>query len=223
MQLVSANNTSTIEPQYIERLKNNYLKKIEVNGADIVGEFEMKIGIEPTPAGFLIEFHLPGDGISSNLFILEYAYATVTQSIFKSCVVYFNELHLKYKKRHNNFDRISYPLQVRHAVIHHFTAAAKGMLSLRPMWDRGRKSHEYWGSLLSNPIISDQLTRSIWSLGQAQILMDNSRFLFADISKLSRKNYRIKNVVNNCLQVLADQRQEKSIRVISRIKVLITT
>jgi K+-sensing histidine kinase KdpD len=86
-------------------------------------------------------------------------------------------------------------------------------MSIRPMWNRGRRNRVYWDLLHSNPILDDQIGRAIWSLGQAQLIIDNGRFLLGDLTRLNRKPYQMRSVVEDCLQILNSQRLSRNILV----------
>lgn len=168
-------------------------------------------GVDVIDQKNILEFHLPGDGSRSHVFLTVYERSTITESILRSIVIFFNELHNRLKKQEQQSDTISYLTQVRHAVIHHFTSASEGMSSLRPIWDRGRRSKPYWDSLFYNPVLGDQIGKCIWSLGQAQLLIDNGRFLLGDLNRLNRKIYQISTTVDNCLRTLNSQRLSRGI------------
>lgn len=204
----AANLSSTVSERYLERLKERYLAKWI---PDPMSDLIMRAGIDVGDDHCFLEFHLPGDGRRSHVYLLQYAKPTITVSILRSIVIFFNELHNRLKKKEQQSDTLSYLTQVRHAVIHHFSAAAGSMASLRPIWERGRKSKAYWETLFQNPILGDQISKSIWSLGEAQLLIDNGRFLLGELDRLNRKNYQIASTVESCLRTLNSQRRARGI------------
>lgn len=213
----SYNDSSQLSDDYVNRIKNSYLPSRLKSDAD---PDALWVGVDQMNGSYLLEFHLPSFGPQSDVFLLQYSGSTLTSSILESCLLLFGELHLKYRRQFIEYDRLLYPAQVRHAVIHHFSAAAKGMASLRPLWEKGTKRRDYWESIRTNPVVKKQITRSISSLSQAQLIMDNSRFLLGFLSgelrQLNKKGYQIKTLVANCLSALTDLREEKALRINSR-------
>ena len=208
LEVSSANMSSSLPDEYLSRLKSKYLYHWS---PEQMQTLVVQSGVEITDARSMLEFHLPGDGSRSHVFVITYERETITESILRSVIIFFNELHNRLKKQEQQSDTISYLTQVRHAVIHHFTSASEGMSSLRPLWDRGRRSKVYWDSLFTNPVLGDQIGKCIWSLGQAQLLIDNGRFLLGELNRLNRKTYQINATVDNCLRTLNSQRLSRGI------------
>ncbi|WP_271947814.1 sensor histidine kinase [Ruegeria faecimaris] len=203
---------------YLERLKENYLSKFFSN-QDAFDSSDLFFGVDKDDRGFILEVHFPSNSGSSKIFVARYDSDQISESILKSFVNLFSEVYVRTKKQEHQSDRAAYIMQVRHAVIHHFSAANRSIRSIRPLWNRGIKNKEYWISLLSDPVIEGELDRAITSLGQANLIIENGRFLLGNIDpkSLNRKPYKFVDVVNDCIQVLQDIRDEKHIRIVSKV------
>ncbi|NKJ71917.1 hypothetical protein GFL38_06390 [Rhizobium leguminosarum bv. viciae] len=207
-------------PGYTERLKSGYLRSFLQKLRPDQTE-HIFVGIDPIPddKGFNIEVHFPGGSGISKIFVLSYEDKTITASVVQSLRHLFSELHVRAKKLDNNNERATYLMQLRHAVVHHFSAAETGMSVLRKLWERGRKNRSRWNDLLADPIAPTTLDRATWSLSQSRLILENGRFLLGEIkpTSLNRKPYRVIELIKECLYTLDDQRQSKGIRIISKI------
>lgn len=203
---------------YLERLKENYLSKF-FSKHDALDASELFFGVDKDDRGFKLEVHFPSISGSSRIFVARYDSDQISESILKSFINLFSEIYVRNKKEEHQNDRASYLMQVRHAVIHHFSAANRSIKSIRPLWNKGMKNKDYWISLLSDPVVDGEIDRAISSLGQANLIIENGRFLLGDIDpkSLNRKTYKFVDVVSECIQILQDMRDEKRIRIISRI------
>lgn len=217
VDFLSANQSSKLSLDYIQRIKKEYLGRY--NEENKLNSDKLVIGFDSAPNGFDIEFHFPGEDGTSKIFVVRYDSNEITESIFKSLIHLFNEIQVRIKKIDHQIDRASYLMQVRHAVIHHFAAANKSMKVLRPMWAKGSKNKSYWDALLDDPIVSGLISRSSWSLAQAQLIIENGRFLLKDINPntLNRKQFKLIDLINDCLSTLQDQRDDKALKIKSKI------
>lgn len=212
------NATEHLGEEYLDRLKENYLSKF-FSTQNALDASDLFFGVDKDEQGFKLEVHFPSTSGSSKLFVAKFDSDQISESVIKSFVSLFSEIHIRNKKEEHQSDRAAYLMQVRHAVIHHFSAANRSIRSIRPLWSKGMKSREYWISLLSDPVMESEIDRAITSLGQANLIIENGRFLLGDIDPrtLNRKPYKFVDVVNDCIQVLQDIRDEKRIRIISKV------
>lgn len=207
-----------LDDEYLGRLRDNYLSKF-FSKEDALDASDLFFGVDKSDHGFKLEVHFPSTSGSSRIFVAKYDSEQISESILKSFVNLFSEIHIRNKKEEHQSDRAAYLMQVRHAVIHHFSAANRSIRSIRPLWNKGMKNKDYWVSLLSDPVIESEIDRAITSLGQANLIIENGRFLLGDIDprSLNRKPYKFVDVVNDCIKILQDIRDEKRIRIISKV------
>lgn len=204
--------------EYLSRLKQNYLSKF-FSSNTMLSSDEPFFGLDGNNEEYRLEVHFPSSSGSSKIFVATYVHNEISESIARSFVNLFSEIYARVKKEENLTDRANYLMQVRHAVIHHFSAANRSIKSIKPLWDRGQRNKEYWVSLLDDPVVEDEFSRALTSLGQANLIIENGRFLLGEIDPktLNRKPYKFVDVVQNCLQILQDIREEKRIRISSKV------
>lgn len=215
----TANDETQLSADYLDRLKSRYLEKF-YNGFKDTPSEGLQLGFDKTEGGYDIEFHFPSKDGSSQLYIVRFARNTITESVFQSLISFFSELHVRTRNQAVERGRADYLTQVRHAVIHHFSAANKWMYHLVPRWNKGVKYANYWGHLHKDPIVSKSLKRSLWSLTQARLLLENGRFLLKDIEaeKLNRKAFSIVSLIKDAFTSLDDQREQKAVVIKSSIQ-----
>lgn len=218
IEYVGANPSEILSDSYLKRLKRGYLKKFYSHENGYHND-SMYVGVERTEDGFDLEVHFPSEKEGSKLFVARYVGSEISQSILRSFINLFNELFIRDRKAEHQNDRANYLMQVRHAVIHHFAAAHRSLKSIRPIWEKGSKNKEYWLDILHDPLIASEFSRGLNSLGQANLIIENGRFILGDVdpSSLNRKPYRITETIKNVLEVLQDNRDEKGLVVISKI------
>jgi signal transduction histidine kinase len=214
-----ATKESDLSDDYKHRLRADYLMR-NFGRAKKRTQEQLFVGLDPIESGYLIEFHFTSEAGMSKFMILEYNGDVIIESILISLIHLFREVHVRLQMEDHQNDRASYLTQVRHAVIHHFAAATRSMKSLQSVWDRGIKSENYWKNLYFDPIVPGTLNRAIWSLGQAQLIMENGRFLIDELqpNSLNRKPFRLVKLIQDCLSTLKDIREERNIAVIQKIE-----
>lgn len=215
---VSAISGGTLpDDHYLKRLKDTYLQTYFANKSDDEDE-AMRIGFDVNQGPQTLEIHLPGMSGSTNIFLLVYQDEMMSLSVFRSILLLFRELHVRLQKNENTSNRANYMMQVRHAVVHHFAAAHKSMATMRKVWGRAQRNQSAWVDLLTDPIFPTIVTRAHWSLAQAQLVLENGRFLIKDINAgdLDKKPYKILDLIQDCLNTLQDQRLNKDLTVYAR-------
>lgn len=215
--------SSLVSREYIDRLNDKYLAKLSDDktqldfnrlflGVDSLGE-------QGDPA-FRIEIHIPTEGGTSRIYVARYDGSTMPSSVFKAMGFLFSEIQIQLRRLANQSERASYLTQVRHALIHHISAAHGGLVAMKKLWDKGTRSKEYWANLQNDPFLSKQLPKALWSLSQGRLLMENGRFLIGEIdpTSLNRKPLKIATIIEDSLQSLNAQRVDKSLIVKSQIR-----
>ncbi|HVF46776.1 MAG TPA: ATP-binding protein [Pyrinomonadaceae bacterium] len=215
--------SSLVSQEYIERLNDKYLARLSDNQTKL--DFNrVFLGVDKLDseanAAFRIEIHIPTEGGTSPIYVARYDGQTVPSSVFKAMGFLFSEMQIQLRRLANQTERASYLMQVRHALIHHISAAHGGISAMKTLWDRGTRNKEYWSSLLSDPILSKLLPKTLWSLSQGRLLMENGRFLTGEIDpgSLNRKPLKIASIIEDSLQSLNSQRVDKALIVKSSIR-----
>lgn len=210
----AADDTEALSHEYLERLRRNYLSKFyEDDSPSFSGRLMM--GLDAYPGGFDFEFHFPPTEGVSRFFILRFDRDEITQGVLRALVHLFGEIEVRARKYDYDRSRANYLIQVRHAVIHHFAAADKGLSHMHARWRKGLRSVAYWAGLRADPIFRKSLQRSHYSLSQARLLLENGRFLLKEInpSSLNRKQFDIVAAVRNAFEILEDARELKGLTI----------
>lgn len=204
---------------YLSKVKNSYFNRFYENRAGSNGYSHPLFGIDRIDGRTIIEIHFPRYNSESRLYLAEFDGNIVSESALKSLVSLFSDLYSRVMREENIRERGNYLMQVRHAVIHHFSAAHRSLKSIRPLWERGQRDKEYWLDLLNDPLVGTDLARTIGSLGQANLIMENGRFMIGDLDSaaLNRKPYRIAELIASTLDILKYSRDDKRIVVMSKI------
>jgi len=218
LEVTSADNDDKLSSNYLNRIKTDYFDRYFSAIHDFSTDM-VRIGLECRDHTTDIEVHFPISPTYSKCIVIRYDSKVVSESILRSLMQLFNELQVWNVRNSAVVDRANYLMQVRHAVVHHFSAANKSIKVVRRVWEKGVKNKLYWDALVENKIANEALMRGVWSLTQAQLIIENGRFIIGELqaNSLNRKQVRIVDIVNDCLYALEDQRSEKSIRIISRI------
>ncbi len=218
IQHLSASRSFTLSKDYAERLKSRYLSKF-FSTSTAPDNRKMMMGIDRNEHGHDLEFHFPNREGNSRLYVVRFEGAVITESVLRSLMHFFSELQVRTREFDFERGRAHYLMQVRHAVVHHFAAANKWITQLRPRFQKGRQSRDYWMNLREDPLVSQSLTSAQWSLSQARIILENGRFLLNEInpSTLNRKPFNLLKAVQDAFQTLDDQRIHKSLVINARI------
>jgi len=214
MHSVSRENELTQD--YIERLRNDYLNKFYSNWTS--EKHKLQVGIDPEEDSFKIEFHFSSQAGKSKIYIVEYQKNIISVSVFRALLTFFSELHIRERTKAIEKAKGEYLVQVRHSLTHHFSAATKSITHMYRRWEKGTKFRFYWNNLFDDPIFKKQLKRSLWSLSQARMLIENGQFLIEDIhqNSINRKPYSIIKVIRNSLIMVDDEKERKNINITSR-------
>ncbi|OYY90806.1 MAG: hypothetical protein B7Y45_06365 [Sphingomonas sp. 28-66-16] len=204
---------------YLKKVRTTYFQKYYESRAGNGNNNHPYFGVDGIDGRTVIEVHFPRYSSESRLYLVELDGEVISESALRSLISLFSDLYSRVMREENIRERGSYLMQVRHAVIHHFSAANRSLKSIRPLWERGQRDKDYWLDLLNDPLIGSDLARTISSLGQASLIIENGRFMIGELesSALNRKPYRIAELINSTLDVLKYNRDDKRIGVISKI------
>lgn len=207
-----------LDEGYKDRVKRKYLKKYYQEFRNGQSE-NLQIGLDVGEGRYDIEVHFPSRDGNSKIYIVRYVRSHIPESVLRSLIGFFNELHVRNRILSVEQGRADYLTQVRHAVIHHFGAANKWISTLHPRWKKGLKNPSYWAEMQKDPIVIKSIKRTWWSLTQARLLLENGRFLLSDIEtgEIDRKPFSITRVIQDSLTSLDDHRDHKSIVMSSSI------
>ena len=205
--------------EYLAKVKISYFKKFYETVISTSNNNHPFFGIDLIDNRIFIEIHFPRYGNESRLYLIEFDGEVISESALRSLISLFSDLYSRVMREENIRERGNYLMQVRHAVIHHFSAANRSLKSIRPLWERGQRDKEYWLDLLSDPLIGSDLARTISSLGQANLIIENGRFMIGELDSgaLNRKPYRIAELIASTLDILKYNRDDKRIGIISKI------
>ncbi|GAA6163989.1 hypothetical protein NBRC116590_16930 [Pelagimonas sp. KU-00592-HH] len=216
---LSETGSECVEP--IEKVPSEYLDRLSSTiRAKASGEtiLDAEFGLEESGGRYWFEFYLPTPAGADRLILAEIRRNRVSESILRALVLLFSELYVRLQKVEHENDRATFLVQVRHSVIHHFAAADNNLKTLEPLWERGSKNKEYWEALRDDPLIGRKVRRAIWSLGQANLILENGKYLLDhfETEPVNRKNYKISEIITDCLRTVEDQRLAKSLTVIHK-------
>lgn len=216
---VSATHEMPGVEDYLAKVRTTYFQKYYENRASNGNNNHPYFGVDQIDGCTVIEVHFPRYNSESRLYLVELDGEVISESALRSLISLFSDLYSRVMREENIRERGSYLMQVRHAVIHHFSAANRSLKSIRPLWERGQRDKDYWLDLLNDPLIGSDLARTISSLGQASLIIENGRFMIDELesSALNRKPYRIAELIASTLDVLKYNRDDKRIGVISKI------
>lgn len=202
-----------VPPDYLERLSSTIGTK--ASGASIL---DAEFGLDGSGGRYWFEFYLPTPAGADRLILAEMRRDRVSESILRALILLFSELYVRLQKVDHENDRATFLVQVRHSVIHHFAAADNNLKTLAPLWERGTRNKDYWEALRDDPLIGRKVRRAIWSLGQANLILENGKYLLDhfETEPVNRKNYRISEIISDCLKTVEDQRAAKSLTVIHK-------
>lgn len=202
-----------VPSEYLQRLSSTI-------GAKSSGEaiLDAEFGLEENGDRYWFEFYLPTPAGADRLVLAEIKRNRVSESILRALILLFSELYVRLQKVEHENDRATFLVQVRHSVIHHFAAADNNLKTLEPLWERGIRSKKYWEALRDDPLIGRKVRRAIWSLGQANLILENGKYLLDhfETEPVNRKNYKISEIITDCLRTVEDQRVAKSLTVVHK-------
>lgn len=201
-----------IDSRYLERVRLRYLSGF-YHGSDSPDWGRMAVGMDANDDHYYLEVHTPRQFSDSQLYIISFSERFVAQATLQALTNLFGELFTRMKEEDFLQARSNNATQTRHAVNHQFAAALHGMQDIKNKWDRAVRNQDYWLSLLEDPVFPESIDWAYWSLNQAQLILDNGRFLISDIDpkSIARKSF-------NILQVITDS--QKVFRILARRKLL---
>lgn len=204
---------------YLAKIRDTYFRRFYENRARNKAYDHPYFGVDRIKGRTFFEVHFPRHNSETRIYLIGFDGDLISESVLRSLVSLFSDLYSRVMREENIRERGDYLIQVRHAVIHHFSAANRSLKSLRPLWERGQRDKEYWLDLANDPLIGSELARTIGSLGQANLIIENGRFMIGEMesSALNRKPYRIADLIHSTLDILKFSRDDKRIGIFSKI------
>lgn len=208
----SAKAKPPLDQDYVSRLKKRYLDKF-YRSENRVDYTQMMVGMDAENDRAYLEIHTPIEFGNSRIYVLSLRGSYIAQSTFEAIIDLFSEIFTRMRKDDFIRARSNSLIEIRHAVVQHFSAAAHGMDNIQTKWDRGLRNREYWLSLLDDPVFPESLGDANWSLHHARLILENGRFLVDEIDArtIARKPFNMLQVVRDCLRVLRPEARRKSI------------
>ncbi len=109
--------------------------------------------------------------------------------------------------------------QMRHATVHHFSASSLSLRNLAKLIERGKKDESYWAKLRTDPVMAESVERSLYSLGQAEIALENGRRVMGEFDPawLNLGSFDIFRTMNQITKLFDHKLKNKGIILKSKV------
>lgn len=203
-----------INKAYIARLKSKYLDSFYYGGSR-PDYNQLAMGMDANDKHFYVEAHTPREFSDSRVYVISFAESFVAQATLNALINLFTELFTRMKEEDFRTARSNVLTETRHAVFHHFAASKNWISAIKTDWDMALRHKEHWARMLEEALFTDGLDWANWSLHQAQLILENGRFLVKEIDPktIARKPMNVLQIMQDCYRALRVEARRKSVLV----------
>ncbi|MGQ0589140.1 MAG: sensor histidine kinase [Sphingosinicella sp.] len=218
IKVESADKSDRISSAYLNRLRAKYLDRFY--HGDILPDYEtLAMGMDSNNNHYYVEAHMPREFADSRVYVVSFNGPYVAQATLHSLINIFTELFTRIKNEDFRAARSNVLTETRHAVFHHFAAAINWMATIKADWNMGTRHREHWARLREDPEFPEGIDWANWSLQQANLILENGRFLTKEIDRkaISRKPINVSQILQDCLRALSIEARRKSVKVTTKL------